>query len=75
MALLLRRRHRLLAIVQLAVALWLAATSGYRCELAEVAPPAQLVDGSHTPVTPPREQSSSISSSSQASTREYDEPK
>ncbi|BAS77617.1 Os02g0214000 [Oryza sativa Japonica Group] len=41
----LRRRHRLLAVVQLAVALWLAATSGYRCKL--------VVDGGHTPVTPP----------------------
>nr|BAD25034.1 hypothetical protein [Oryza sativa Japonica Group] len=38
----LRRRHRLLAVVQLAVALWLAATSGYRCKL--------VVDGGHTPL-------------------------
>uniref|UniRef100_A0A0E0G3K3 Uncharacterized protein n=1 Tax=Oryza nivara TaxID=4536 RepID=A0A0E0G3K3_ORYNI len=57
MALLLRRRrHRLLAVVQLAVALWLAATSGYWCKMgvAPPLPPGQLVvDGSRTPTNPP----------------------
>uniref|UniRef100_A0A0D9YP89 Secreted protein n=1 Tax=Oryza glumipatula TaxID=40148 RepID=A0A0D9YP89_9ORYZ len=41
------RRLRLLAIVQLAVAIWLAATSCYQCKLDAVPPPppTELVDG------------------------------
>ncbi|EAZ22221.1 hypothetical protein OsJ_05877 [Oryza sativa Japonica Group] len=43
------RRLRLLAIVQLAVAIWLAATSSYQCKLDAVPPPPPpptvLVDG------------------------------
>lgn len=53
------RRLRLLAIVQLAVAIWLAATSSYQCKLDAVPPPPPpptvLVDGGRTPATPPRE--------------------
>ncbi|BAS77619.1 Os02g0214100 [Oryza sativa Japonica Group] len=51
------RRLRLLAIVQLAVAIWLAATSSYQCKLDAVPPPPPpptvLVDGGRTPATPP----------------------
>uniref|UniRef100_A0A0E0G3K1 Uncharacterized protein n=1 Tax=Oryza nivara TaxID=4536 RepID=A0A0E0G3K1_ORYNI len=48
------RRLRLLAIVQLAVVLWLAATSGYRCKLDAVPPPpTELVHVGRPPATPP----------------------
>uniref|UniRef100_A0A0E0CHU6 Uncharacterized protein n=1 Tax=Oryza meridionalis TaxID=40149 RepID=A0A0E0CHU6_9ORYZ len=49
------RRLRLLAIVQLAEVLWLAATSGYRCKLDAVPPPppTELVHGGRPPATPP----------------------
>ncbi|KAG8070300.1 hypothetical protein GUJ93_ZPchr0006g44241 [Zizania palustris] len=47
-------RPRLVAIVELAVAIWLAATSGYKCLQQGVPPPVQLdaAAGNHIPLTP-----------------------